>query len=885
MSQTMSPPMSRSPPGPTKKTLVFDRSQYCPRTKEIDTLLDVFERIHGQNQQDDAQEQEQEQVEEQEQEHDQDRRHYEGQVHSQHEQADRDRPRTTQSQVVFVKGPSGTGKSSLVEEFHDALTAHQQKQKQLKQQDHQDHQDHHFFFVTSKFDEVTQQEPFFVIFDLFNNLCRQILHDAPPLELKRIRRNIPVSVKTELNMLTKSIPNLLWILTEKENETRDGVSAGAGTGIDPESSAGTAGDRNSKIVPTKTVSASALASKVKYLLVKFLKCVCSSTSTTSTTTVMVVDDIQWANQAVLDLISFILTDASINGLLFIGCYRQEYYVPEDEDEDKDKDEQGIQAEEPNKMKLLGSMFNRLNDYNKSFVEIQLKTFTQEETAQYVARVLDAPNSTSEIDALSETLWWKTEGNPFFITSYLQLLVERDILTFDLVQYKWTVQDQDRLDAELDVSDNVVQVVLRKLQSLRDKSLQRILFYASFLPSTFHINVLKRILQQCCYDDCEVEEISLLSDFEHHMETLVMKGLLSNVVGSQTYSFAHDRIQQASMELIGHDGDDHRVESKRKQAMRKVGLVLASDSMSRMNGEDKDVDDFQISAQTPTNDWMLYAAIATLEASDYDDADHMIQLLTIASRQSKAVAAYAPAAMYADKAVMLLREFAVCPTTGDINPDDDQMSGVWSSRYGQCLELYLLSTEMHFTLGHYQLGNEYCQAIFDHARNERDKLLAFSYYAEALSLQKRPTDALVYLKKILNYLGEYPRHARNPLHLIVQFYRTRRKLKQTSADDILALPIMTDPDKLLAMRALSSVIIYGGFGGRIILAFQSCLAMFRLTFQHGLAPETATAFVSFAMLCFKAFDDDQFALDLKSTGVQIFRKVPNSSGFVLLMAAM
>ena len=69
-------------------------------------------------------------------------------------------------------------------------------------------------------------------------------------------------------------------------------------------------------------------------------------------------------------------------------------------------------------------------------------------------------------SLADVIWRKTGGNAFFVQQYLATLQHRNLLNFSFELHKW-VWDIPRIQSELAVSDNVVDLVQARVRNLPD----------------------------------------------------------------------------------------------------------------------------------------------------------------------------------------------------------------------------------------------------------------------------------------------------------------------------------------------------------------------------------------------------------------------------------
>jgi predicted ATPase/signal transduction histidine kinase/GAF domain-containing protein len=175
--------------------------------------------------------------------------------------------RHRQFDFVFVAGPSGVGKSALVNEFRRSLSLSEA------------------LFATGKFDQYKQNIPLATVSEAFEGLLRQILTQGDR-EVDRWRAAIITAVGTNGRLMTDLLPTLFLVIGEQP-QLAD---------VSPQEA-----KNRFRLVFRRFVSAFA---QPEHPLVLFL------------------DDLQWADAATLDLLEQLGTEDPIPSLLVVGAYRK-----------------------------------------------------------------------------------------------------------------------------------------------------------------------------------------------------------------------------------------------------------------------------------------------------------------------------------------------------------------------------------------------------------------------------------------------------------------------------------------------------------------------------------------------------------------------------------
>lgn len=126
-------------------------------------------------------------------------------------------------------------------------------------------------------------------------------------------------------------------------------------------------------------------SRMQYAIRRLMKAICSHLRV-----LIFIDDLQWADDASLDLLLSLQTDDEISSLLLVGAYR--------DNEVTDGHPLTIRLCEAEK---LGS----------AITTIELKNLDCKTVQSLVAEVLRMEDDTDKVSTLSTTIHKKTEGNP------------------------------------------------------------------------------------------------------------------------------------------------------------------------------------------------------------------------------------------------------------------------------------------------------------------------------------------------------------------------------------------------------------------------------------------------------------------------------------------
>jgi predicted ATPase len=174
--------------------------------------------------------------------------------------------------------------------------------------------------------------------------------------------------------------------------------------------------------------------------------------------VLVLDDMQWADIASLDLLEALLSDQETSSLMVVACYRS---TGEDATSGDNSEKHGSQIPPPavciQTIRTLSAQANSL-----TFDSIVVGNLDAIQINDLLTDLLSLP--TSETLNLAHYVHKKTAGNIFFVIQYLQVLEEASLLQYNICALKWIFDLQAIRDSTFS-TENVVYLVKRKLERL------------------------------------------------------------------------------------------------------------------------------------------------------------------------------------------------------------------------------------------------------------------------------------------------------------------------------------------------------------------------------------------------------------------------------------
>jgi PAS domain S-box-containing protein len=379
-------------------------------------------------------------------------------------------------------------------------------------------------------------------------------------------------------------------------------------------------------------------------------------------------------------------------------------------------------------------------------EITLAPLAQEHLEQLIADALRCEPERAA--SLAQLVREKTGGNPFFVIQFVSSLAEEGMLVFDHDAARWS-WDLERIHAK-GYTDNVVGLMVGKLTRL---------------PADTQ-NALR--LLACLGNSAEITRLSIVLDrspelVDAALWPAVQQELVERLEGA--YRFAHDRVQEAAYSLIP--------EELRGEAHLRIGRRLAA----HIPPEKREEAIFDIVSQLDRG-----AALITSP----DEREQLAQLNLLAGKRAKASTAYASALTYLVTGATLL-------------PEDS-----WGCRHELTFELELLRAECEFVTGAMAAADERLKGLSTRAANTVERASVACLHIDLYLTLAQSSRAIAVGLDYLRHLGiEWSPHPTDE-DVRREYDRIWSQLGSGSIEDMLELPLMTDPASLATIDVLTKV---------------------------------------------------------------------------------
>uniref|UniRef100_UPI00359440C5 ATP-binding protein n=1 Tax=Nostoc sp. TaxID=1180 RepID=UPI00359440C5 len=630
------------------------------------------------------------------------------------------------------------------------------------------------YFIKGKYDQFQRNIPFFAFVQAFRDLMEQLLTESD-VQILEWKNKVLSAVGENGQVIIEVIPELSKIIGEQ--------------------------------TPAIELSGTAAQNRFNLLFQKFTQVFTSAEHPL----VMFLDDLQWADSASLKLIQLLM--AHTNHLFLIGAYRDNEVDPG----------------HPLMLTLNESQKNQA-----TINTITLAPLSQIKVNQLVADTLKCPEDLAW--TLSQLVYQKTQGNPFFATQFLKALHQENLIQFDFTSGFWQC-DIAQVTTQ-SVTDDVVAFMSFQLQKL-PPSTQNVLQLSACIGNSFDLATLAIVSQQCQAETATalwkalqeglILPISDVYKFYVGQENQVVRQENQQPV---TYKFLHDRVQQAAYSLIPED--------------QQQSTHLAIARLLRQSTPDTELEAkiFEI-----VNHWNRAIAIIL----DQSEKDNLAQLNLIAGRKAKASNAYEPAFKYFTTGINLL-------------PD-----GAWQTQTSLILGLQEGATEAAYLCGNYEQIEQGVKVILAANLQATEYVKAYEIQIQAYTTQGRFQEAIAIAQTALTKFNTYLPEQPTPTDITSAVEKVTELLNGRTAEDLLDLPVMTEPEALVIMQLLSSVTGAAYLSASQLFPF-IVLTQVMLSIQKGNNSLSAFSYINYAILLSNMLGDLDTAYDFAQMSSQLVAKL-------------
>ncbi|MGD1805437.1 trifunctional serine/threonine-protein kinase/ATP-binding protein/sensor histidine kinase [Dapis sp. BLCC M126] len=471
--------------------------------------------------------------------------------------------------------------------------------------------------------------------------------------------------------------------------------------------------------------------------------------------VIFLDDLQWIDSSSLQLIQLLMGETEIHHLLLIGAYRDN---------------------EVSSVHPLIITLKEIQNLGITINTIQLKPLQLSDLNDCIQETLHCSQELAE--PITQLIYQKTQGNPFFSHQFMLSLYEDKLIRFNTdVDVGFWEYDLNQIQT-LSLTEDVVEFMVLQLKKLPLET-QNFLKLAACIGNEFDLSDLAIVSQQSQIQTANALKAAFQQGLilkqnqgNNFYQAVNFERIEKSAANEQvnlswnSYKFLHDRVQQAAYSLIP--------QSQQPILHQRIGKLLLS-QLSEVEQESKIFDIVN----------HLNISISTIKVeSEYEQ---LIQLNLKAARKARATTAYDIALEYATTAIQLLP------------------SQAWQYRYLSTLELYEIAIEITSLLGDFEQMEALMDIILEQAKTPLDLVKAYEVKIQACASQNKMLEAIVTARQVLKLFNvEFPESIK-PADIEEAMMATAAKLSDKTLEEIVNLPVMTDKNQLAIGRIILSMI--------------------------------------------------------------------------------
>ncbi|KYC44145.1 serine/threonine protein kinase [Scytonema hofmannii PCC 7110] len=648
------------------------------------------------------------------------------------------------------------------------------------------------YFIRGKFDQFLRNIPFLAFVQAFRDLMGQLLSESDP-QLEKWKTKILKALGENSQVIIEVIPELEHIIGKQPSVSE--------------------------------LSGNAAQNRFNLLFQKFIQVF----TTKEHPLVIFLDDLQWADSASLNLIQLLMSETETRYLLLIGAYRD------------------------NEVSAAHPVTVTLEEICSSGAMVNTITLTPLNPSDLNHLVADTLNCSSQrAEPLTQLVYQKTKGNPFFANQFLRALHEDGYINFNFDEGYWQC-DIARVKA-IALTDDVVEFMALQLQKL-PVATQSVLKLAACIGNQFDLETLTIVYEKPLVETAmdlwkALQEGFIIPKNEiykfFHNEPAYDRLLTTNkyeqlaISNEQLaihYNFLHDRVQQAAYSLIPEDS---------KQATHlKIGQLLLKNTPLAEREEKI----FEI-----VNHFNLSRNLISTER----EKQNLAQLNLQAGQKAKLSTAYQAAKNYFTIGLELLSATS------------------WEDDYTLTYELYKECSETEYLSGNFEEAELLYAEALKRTVTVLDKVGIYYIQMTQYQLQGKYAEAIAIQKASLDLLGLSISLEPEALQaaLNAELNAVNTYLKEHKIDELLDAPKMSNPN-IIAMLRLLQVMFYSAYLiGNQTLGNFTLVKMTTLSLQYGNSDSSPFGYVGYGLVA-GVLDDYKTGYSFGEMAVKLCEQFDNS----------
>jgi hypothetical protein len=505
------------------------------------------------------------------------------------------------------------------------------------------------YVLTHKFD--LKERPMLEVVALFNDLCLLIREKNTQQDLLVIVNDLVDVFGSDIYILARLLPNMKTLLPQlNPSDEKDSVN-----------------HMNVR--------------SICFILQRFIRVVSSE----KWPVVLFLDDLQWCDTSALSVVESILCDSfGSSCVFFVGTYRSNEVADDHE---------------------IFLLTRRLRTFGVPTTMLSLEGLNPNDLNTMISDALCVFPRISE--RLSDIVFQKTKGNPFFVLAFVRSLVDRGLLEHSSITRTWVWDEEDI--SSMDVTGNVLYLLSSKMSEL-PANIQSTLK----LAACFGIKIKESVVATLGTDPKH-------SAIQENLEQVVKEGFMVKV-GTSDFKFVHDKVREAAYSLIPEQEKNQVSTAKKHTGWSKCSYLpnisistlvylpkyhysLGMSLYSMTKGQDVDGVIFSIVDQNKLG-------IDSLEDESPEFRIEVAKLNELAGMKAVVCSDYVTSRSYLTSALSLL-------------PIDH-----WKSHYDISLRCSLRLAKAHYSCGDVEKAQSILQDMIGQCHSFEDKLPACELLARS-----------------------------------------------------------------------------------------------------------------------------------------------------------
>ncbi|MGD1806328.1 trifunctional serine/threonine-protein kinase/ATP-binding protein/sensor histidine kinase [Dapis sp. BLCC M126] len=696
------------------------------------------------------------------------------------------------TEMILVAGFSGIGKTAVVNEVHKPITRKKG------------------YFIKGKYDQFNRNIPFSAFVQAFRDLMGQLLGESNA-QLQKWKGKILEAVGENGQVLIEVIPELERII-----------------GAQP---------------PVPELSGSAAQNRFNLLFEKF-----SAVFTTKEHPLtLFLDDLQWVDSASLNLLKVLIGDTRTGYLFLLGAYRDNEVFPAHPLmltlAELEKRCSSVLAKDTNTQfsQWLNTQPNSEQERGRTPTEqnVTISTITLAPLSLGYINQLIAETLSCSVELavpLTDLVYQKTKGNPFFTTQFLKGLHEDELITFNPNMGYWECDLVKVRDAAL--TDDVVEFMATRLHKLPEET-QKVLKLAACIGNQFDLETLAIIYQTSSEEVATalwsaLREGLILPQSEAYKFFQGWEKDEEKVEGIAVgYRFLHDRVQQAAYSLIPDD--------QKQITHYQIGQLIYKNTPKARLEED------------------IFSIVVHLNRglellSDRHEKKELAQLNLTAGKKAIQATAYAAALEYLSVGQKLLPE------------------NYWKQEYKLALSLHQELALSNYLNGDFSEAQSLIETVLEQAKTTLDKAQVYEIAIQSLMSQHKLKEAVSTGLEILDAFGiQFPENTSEDVQQAFETMKANLAAANLSVGNLLELPNNEDPVSLAIARIMARLYpaLFGTNPNLLILALFQAVDS---ALHNGNDPLIPFAYVSLAYMIHSKFNNSELGFQFGQLAIDVLNKL-------------